>query len=76
MTHGMPALFARLWNLNDRFAVPAFFTRSRPNRGDREEMTEQQLRDIGLMDGRTPRSALPRYERRRDWRAMEPPPRL
>ncbi len=76
MTHGMPALFARLWSFGDLFGVTAPFAGARSNRLDREDMTEQHLRDIGLMDGRAPRSALSRYERRRDWRAMEPPPRL
>lgn len=76
MTHGMPALFARLWSLSDHFDIPVRSERARRNRVEKEEMTEQQLRDIGIMDGRPSRQTLPRCERREQWWPMERPPTL
>ncbi|MFB9947816.1 hypothetical protein ACFFP0_03100 [Rhizobium puerariae] len=77
MTRGMPALLSRLWNFSLRSAADEPERHRQPSPLDRSELTEQQMRDIGMIDGRTSRQALPRRERRREqWWGVEPPPRL
>ena len=76
MIHGMPALFARLWNFGQYLIEVDPGRPQWPHHQDQEELTEQQMRDIGILDGRPSRQRLPRCERREQWWAMERPPTL
>lgn len=70
MTHGLLAGFLRLKFTTENLAG-ALFHASAANRADDEALSEHDLRDLGMLDGRTSPSTVDRSPRSRAWNLID-----
>lgn len=75
MAHGVRALSLRLWFGGETVDPSAGRGKVKPNQLNRQDLTDDQMRDIGIMDGRVSPSSIKCDGRPEQWRLLERPPR-